>query len=55
MTPVVFVHGFMGGSQQWQGQVAALNGREVVPLDLPGFGDNVAVPALDSISEYADC
>ncbi len=53
MTPVVFVHGFLGGSQQWKGQIAALAGREVVAVDLPGFGDNAQTEPLDTIAAYA--
>lgn len=53
MTPLVFVHGLMGGSQQWTGQCAALGGYDCVTLDLPGFGENAAMTALASISEFA--
>ena len=54
MKPVVFVHGFMGGSRQWQKQVDDLDGCEVVTLDLPGFGKNAKLDALESIACYAD-
>ncbi|MEM9579425.1 MAG: alpha/beta fold hydrolase [Pseudomonadota bacterium] len=54
MTPVVFVHGFMGGSRQWAGQQGAFNGADVVALDLPGFGQNAHLEALGSIESYAD-
>ncbi|WP_282119242.1 alpha/beta fold hydrolase [Ruegeria atlantica] len=54
MTPVVFVHGFLGGSRQWQGQVDALAGYDVVTLDLPGFGENAQLDALSSILGFAD-
>ncbi|MGC1487130.1 MAG: alpha/beta hydrolase [Albidovulum sp.] len=54
MIPVVFVHGFMGGSRQWQGQAKALANRfNVISVDLPGFGENAHVEALHSISDYA--
>ena len=54
MTPVVLVHGFMGGSAQWAAQVAALgHTHEVVALDLPGFGANRHMPALRSIPVFA--
>ncbi|EBA16405.1 hydrolase, alpha/beta fold family protein [Roseobacter sp. SK209-2-6] len=53
MSTVVFVHGFLGGSRQWRAQVEAFSGFKVVTLDLPGFGDNAQLPALDSIAEYA--
>lgn len=55
MTPVVFVHGFLGGSRQWQGQIDALSpGLPVVAVDLPGFGENAHLAALSSIGEFAD-
>lgn len=54
MTSVVFVHGFMGGSRQWQGQAEALLGFDVIALDLPGFGENAQLEALDSIAGYAE-
>lgn len=55
MIPLVLVHGFMGGSAQWQAQVAALSGAcEVIAVDLPGFGANNHLPALHSISAFAE-
>ncbi len=54
MTPVVFVHGFMGGSPQWEGQVHAMGGARVIALDLPGFGLNAHRRALPTIEENAD-
>ncbi|MFT7596929.1 MAG: 2-hydroxy-6-oxonona-2,4-dienedioate hydrolase [Paracoccaceae bacterium] len=53
MTPIVFVHGFMGGSRQWQGQAAALAGFGVVTVDLPGFGQHAQLEALDNIVGFA--
>ncbi|HCP81534.1 MAG TPA: alpha/beta hydrolase [Octadecabacter sp.] len=54
MTSLVFVHGLMGGSRQWQQQLDALSGFDIVALDLPGFGGNAQIDALTSISEFAD-
>ncbi|WP_299964034.1 alpha/beta hydrolase [uncultured Roseobacter sp.] len=55
MTPLVLVHGFMGGSAQWEGQRAGLaNCCEVIALDLPGFGLNADLPPIDSIGGFAD-
>ena len=55
MTPLVLVHGFMGGSAQWAGQQAALGGRfGVIAVDLPGFGLNNGAEALDTIGAYAN-
>ena len=49
------VHGFLGGSAQWQGQVDALSGAcDVIALDLPGFGRNAHLPAIQSIPSFAD-
>lgn len=53
MTPVVFVHGFMGGSQQWEAQVKSLSGVDVIALDLPGFGKNARLAALASVPAIA--
>ena len=55
MTPVVFVHGFLGGSRQWKGQAEALAaGFDVIAVDLPGFGENAQLEALDSITGFAN-
>lgn len=54
MMPIVFVHGFMGGSRQWRGQENAFGDQEVIALDLPGFGGNAHLEALPSIGAYAD-
>jgi pimeloyl-ACP methyl ester carboxylesterase len=49
------VHGFLGGSAQWDGQVAALSDtRDVITIDLPGFGKNAELPAVNSIAGFAD-
>ncbi|WP_294623420.1 alpha/beta hydrolase [uncultured Roseovarius sp.] len=54
MTPLVFVHGFMGGSRQWADQCAALGHNfEVIALDLPGYGENAHLQAPDSIAGFA--
>ncbi|MEM9583007.1 MAG: alpha/beta hydrolase [Pseudomonadota bacterium] len=53
MTPVVFVHGFMGGSAQWQAQQAALAARDVICVDLPGFGKHAEMDAFDTIAGFA--
>ncbi len=52
MTPVVFVHGFLGGSRQWQGQIEALAGTDVIAVDLPGFGDNAHLEGLARIRDF---
>ena len=54
MTPLVLVHGFMGGSAQWELQRRHLEQHvDVVALDLPGFGDNNHLHAPDRIEDYA--
>jgi len=49
------VHGFMGGSAQWDAQRLAM-GRvfKVITLDLPGFGLNAHLPAINTIEGFAD-
>lgn len=54
MTPIVFVHGFMGGSLQWAGQEHAFGPARVIALDLPGFGKNAAMEPMPTIQAYAD-
>lgn len=55
MTPLVLVHGFMGGSAQWTGQIAALEPyRKVIAVDLPGFGLNAHLPAPETIRGFAE-
>lgn len=53
MTPLVLVHGFMGGSRQWQPQTNALNGTPLIPLDLPGYGENAHLAAFTCIADVA--
>lgn len=54
MTPLVLVHGFMGGSQQWDALAASLGEkREVLALDLPGFGAHAHLSPLNRIEDYA--
>ena len=53
MTPIVMVHGFLGGSRQWGRQLDALGESELITLDLPGFGENASMDALESIQDYA--
>ncbi|WP_370398862.1 alpha/beta fold hydrolase [Sulfitobacter sp. JB4-11] len=53
MTPLVLVHGFMGGSDQWALQKPLAADQPLIRPDLPGFGRNAALPPLDSIAGYA--
>ncbi len=51
---VVFVHGYLGGGAQWDGQQAALSDRfHIVTPDLPGFGANHAMAAPTTIEGFA--
>lgn len=55
MTPLVMVHGFMGGSAQWDPQRAALSERApLITVDLPGFGSNADLSPINSIGGFAD-
>lgn len=55
MESLVFVHGYLGGGAQWQGQVEALSAAfRVVTPDLPGFGANHAATAPERIEDFAD-
>ncbi|MEM9605097.1 MAG: alpha/beta fold hydrolase [Pseudomonadota bacterium] len=50
----VLVHGYLGGSAQWHLQRPALESLgPVVAVDLPGFGENAALEAPDSIAGFA--
>ena len=53
MTPIVFVHGFLGGSRQWAGQSGVFCETDDITVDLPGFGENCHLMELDSIAAYA--
>ncbi len=53
MTPLVFVHGFMGGGEQWAEQAPLAKGRELICVDLPGFGKNAQSPPIDRIDGFA--
>ncbi len=52
--PIVLVHGFMGGSPQWQSQREVFGATgPVIVVDLPGFGFNAHLTAPDSIAGFA--
>ena len=55
MRSLVFVHGYLGGSKQWAEQVATFSPFfDVITPDLPGYGCNRALPAPDTIGDFAD-
>lgn len=54
MKPLVLVHGFMGGSAQWDGYTSDLQAKhDVIAIDLPGFGANAHLPPISTIGGYA--
>lgn len=54
MTPLILVHGFMGGSAQWRMQAPLAKTRPVIAVDLPGFGEKASEPPLRAIEDLAD-
>ena len=54
MIPIVLVHGFMGGSEQWEEQIKSLSKDfEVIAIDLPGFGKNNHLPVINEIIGFS--
>ncbi|MCB2125237.1 MAG: alpha/beta fold hydrolase [Rhodobacteraceae bacterium] len=54
-TPLVLVHGYLGGAAMWQGQVTALAARhDVICPDLAGFGESAGLVAPTSIAGHAE-
>ncbi len=51
--PLVLVHGFMGGSEQWNLQKKLNQSQELVTLDLPGFASNAHRKAPSTIEGFA--
>ena len=54
MTPLVLVHGFMGGSDQWTLQAPLADTRALIAVDLPGFGGNAHLDPISSIPAFAE-
>lgn len=51
---VVLVHGYLGGSRQWEAEIAHLSDRfDVIAPDLPGFGASAHLRGCDSIAGMA--
>ena len=49
-TPLVFVHGYLGGSAQWQAEIKHFSDRfDVIAPDLPGFGDATHLEGCNTI------
>ena len=52
-TPLVLVHGFLGGIEEWHELTDQLAPRfDVIAVDLPGFGGSATVPPPGSIGGY---
>lgn len=50
----VLVHGYLGGSEQWEAEIAHFADRfDVIAPDLPGFGDAADRPPCRTIAELA--
>ncbi len=54
MTPLVMVHGFLGGSAQWRLQDPLGDDRPLVRVDLPGFGKHADMAPIDRIAGFAE-
>jgi len=51
---VLFLHGFMGSSEDWRSVMAALDGRyRCLAVDLPGHGASLGLPPEDYTMEGA--
>ncbi len=44
----------MGGSDQWDLQAPLAAGRELIAVDLPGFGRNAHLPPINTIRGFAE-
>lgn len=52
--PLVLVHGYLGGSAQWQAQLKTFAPtHDVIAPDLPGFGAAAALPGPETIADFA--
>jgi pimeloyl-ACP methyl ester carboxylesterase len=53
--PLVLVHGYLGGSGQWQDQITTFSeAYDVIAPDLPGFGRAAGIGGADTIAGFAD-
>ncbi len=52
--PLVLVHGYLGGSAQWNAEIGHFSDRfDVIAPDLPGFGDAACRPGCASVGGMA--
>jgi pimeloyl-ACP methyl ester carboxylesterase len=55
VTPLVLVHGYLGGAEQWSGLVDVLDEEfPVIAIDLPGFARAAQARAPSTIGEFAE-
>ena len=53
--PLLLIHGWGGSSRHWRGTLAALSAtRDVIALDLPGFGDSPPLEGSANIHRVVD-
>lgn len=53
-TPLVLVHGYLGGAEQWQTEIDRFAPRfDVIAPDLPGFAGSAALPPATRIAGFA--
>jgi len=53
-TPLVLVHGYLGGSAQWRAEIDRFAPRfDVIAPDLPGFAGSAGLPPADRIAQFA--
>lgn len=53
--PLVLLHGYFGGADLWDEQLAAFSDTfDVIVPELSGYGGNAGQPSLDSIEGYAE-
>lgn len=53
-SPLVMVHGYLGGAAQWQAEIDRFAHRfDVIAPDLPGFAGSAALPPHDRIAQFA--
>lgn len=52
--PLVLVHGYLGGSDMWEAQIAHFRASfDVIALDIPGFGRSAGLSPHDTIDAIA--
>jgi len=52
-TPLVLVHGYLGGAAQWQAEIERFADRfDVIAPDLPGYAGSAALPPADRIARF---